>query len=71
MADWELQQFMATGMMPDIHAIGGGAIGTSLVFGDAVGFNRKRSLEAIEDDWSTVPTQGQEAREIKRIKSER
>lgn len=57
-------------MMPEYGLIGGGAIGTNVVFGDSVGFNRKRSIEAIEDAWSP-PTQGQEEREVKRIKGER
>lgn len=65
-----LQQFMATGAMPDADAITdgsinaidalntmtvGGAIGTSLVFGDSSGFNRKRSIETVEDEWSPTP----------------
>jgi len=65
-----LQQFMATGAMPDADAITdgsinainalntmtvGGAIGTSLVFGDSSGFNRKRSIETLEDEWSPTP----------------
>ena len=60
---------MATGMMPDVGLIGGGAIGTSLVFGDSSGFIRKRSFEAIiADEWSP-PVQA--ARESKRTKGER
>jgi len=64
-----MQQFMATGAMPDtnaitdgsinaINALGSltnGAIGTSVVFGDSSGFNRKRSIETVEDDgWSPM-----------------
>lgn len=64
-----LQQFMVTGAMPDtnaitdgsinaINALGSltnGAIGTSVVFGDSSGFNRKRSIETVEDEWSPMP----------------
>ena len=64
-----MQQFMATGAMPDtnaitdgsinaINALGSltnGAIGTSVVFGDSSGFNRKRSIETLEDEWSPTP----------------
>ena len=63
---------MATGMMPNVNGIGGGAIGTSLIFGESAGSNRKRSIEVIEDEWvSTGSTQDQESRETKRVKAER
>ncbi len=57
-------------MMPEHGILGGGAIGTNVVFGDSSGFNRKRSIEAIEDEWSPS-VQGQDGREMKRMKAER
>ncbi|KAK8854652.1 hypothetical protein IAR55_003391 [Kwoniella newhampshirensis] len=47
-----LQQFLATGTMPDVSTISNGAIGTSVVFGDSSHFNSngKRSIETINDD---------------------
>lgn len=44
---------MATGSMPDITQLNSGAIGTNLIFGD----NRKRSIEVIEDDWTSPNTE--------------
>jgi hypothetical protein len=60
---------MATGTMPDGSLIGGGAIGTNVVFGDSAGFNRKRSLELLDEEWSpSVSLQGPDVREVKRVK---
>nr|XP_031863998.1 uncharacterized protein CI109_000642 [Kwoniella shandongensis]KAA5531070.1 hypothetical protein CI109_000642 [Kwoniella shandongensis] len=54
-----LQQFLATGTMPDVSTISNGAIGTSVVFGSSATFtnDRKRSIEAINDDeWDPTAT---------------
>jgi len=60
---------MATGTMPDGSLIGGGAIGTNVVFGDSAAFNRKRSLELLDEEWSpSVSLQGPDVREVKRVK---
>jgi len=42
--------------MPDIsqlNHIGNASIGTNVIFGD----NRKRSIEVIEDDWTSPTTE--------------
>nr|XP_019011628.1 uncharacterized protein I206_03731 [Kwoniella pini CBS 10737]OCF50409.1 hypothetical protein I206_03731 [Kwoniella pini CBS 10737] len=54
-----LQQFLTTGMMPDVNSLSTGAIGTGIIFGDSSNFNnlnngnannRKRPIEALNDD---------------------
>nr|XP_018261625.1 uncharacterized protein I303_06065 [Kwoniella dejecticola CBS 10117]OBR83783.1 hypothetical protein I303_06065 [Kwoniella dejecticola CBS 10117] len=51
-----LQQFLATGMMPDVNSLSTGAIGTGVIFGDSSSYNnntnnaRKRPIEALNDD---------------------
>lgn len=40
--------------MPEVSVISNGTIGTSVVFGDTVGFNRKRSIESINKEWTTA-----------------
>lgn len=38
--------------MPDATVLTNGAIGTSIVFGDSSGFNRKRSIETLDEGWT-------------------
>lgn len=46
----------AANTLGTLNTMGGtGAIGTSVVFGDSSGFNRKRSIETVEDEWSPDP----------------
>lgn len=52
-----LQQFLATGTMPDVSTIGNGTIGTSMIFGDNL-MNRKRSIELLDDDWNSPDPPG-------------
>ena len=67
---FRIQQFIATGSMPNMASMGNGAIGTNVVFGESAGFDRKRSIEAIDDDWSPAPlAQTQENRVVKKAKN--
>nr|XP_019044865.1 hypothetical protein I302_06779 [Kwoniella bestiolae CBS 10118]OCF23795.1 hypothetical protein I302_06779 [Kwoniella bestiolae CBS 10118] len=66
-----LQQFLATGMMPDVNSLSNGSIGTGIIFGDSSamssgfvspsgngnGNNRKRPIEALNDDGTVIPTE--------------
>ncbi|WWD02219.1 hypothetical protein V865_000257 [Kwoniella europaea PYCC6329] len=65
-----LQQFLATGMMPDANSLSSGSIGTGIILGDpssiSTGFlspggsggnNRKRPIEALNDDGSVIPNE--------------
>lgn len=54
------QQFLATGMMPDVSTIGNGTIGTNMIFGNKSAINgnnqnqnSKRSIELLDDDWAS------------------
>jgi osomolarity two-component system response regulator SKN7 len=49
------QEFLSSGSMPDIsqlNQIGNGSIGTNVIFGD----DKKRSIELIEEDWTSPTT---------------
>jgi hypothetical protein len=49
------QEFLNSGSMPDIsqlNHIGNASIGTNVIFGDT----RKRSIELIEEDWTSPTT---------------
>ncbi|WWC90523.1 uncharacterized protein L201_005459 [Kwoniella dendrophila CBS 6074] len=69
-----LQQFLATGMMPDVNSLSNGSIGTGIIFSDASTFNlnppnnRKRSIEALNDDaWEQSQLQQQQQQQQQQI----